>query len=256
MTELSAEAAFAAALVEFQKAMPSITKTQTAKVKTKSGVEYSYDFADLADVTEILTPLLTAQGLAWTAVPTTSEAGFVLRCTLLHVAGYRETGDYPLPDPAQHSPQEIGSAITYARRYALTSLTGVAPSGADDDGQKASGARAASPQPVSALTELKREIVRIGKQIDMDTTEMLSRAFAAQNGGLVLADATETELQGFLDWLLSLKADASEHRKQIAAIFGETLKGETRKDNPQPHAQRSDGPTPEDAAFETEPVTV
>jgi len=35
------------------------------------------------------------------------------------------------------SPQSIGSAITYARRYQLTSMLGIAPAADDDDGQAA-----------------------------------------------------------------------------------------------------------------------
>jgi hypothetical protein len=40
------------------------------------------------------------------------------------------------------TPQQMGSAITYARRYALMAVTGVFPSNEDDDGKAASGAPA------------------------------------------------------------------------------------------------------------------
>src|SRR4051794_5492215 len=69
-----------------------------------------------------------------------TEHGFVLRYSLLHIAGHREDGDFPLPDPARFSSQQIGSAITYARRYSLCAVTGIAPGGDDDDGEKATGA--------------------------------------------------------------------------------------------------------------------
>jgi ERF superfamily len=57
----------------------------------------------------------------------------VLAYSLVHASGEREDGIYPLTGGA---PQEQGSAITYARRYCLCAVTGVAAD-ADDDGQAA-----------------------------------------------------------------------------------------------------------------------
>jgi hypothetical protein len=47
--------------------------------------------------------------------------------------------------PGKVTPQAIGSAITYGRRYGLESLTGVAPEAEDDDGNAGSG-QAAGPK--------------------------------------------------------------------------------------------------------------
>jgi hypothetical protein len=41
------------------------------------------------------------------------------------------------PPPTRGTPQQIGSALTYARRYILCAVTGVAPGGEDDDGKAA-----------------------------------------------------------------------------------------------------------------------
>lgn len=146
---------FAEALAKFQAEMPHVGKGQTAKVKTKSGQDYTYDYADLTVITQIALPLLTAHGFVWTAAPTVTEAGFVLRYQLAHIGGDAVGGDYPLPDPSRSSPQEIGSALTYARRYALCAVTGIAPGGEDDDGKAAANARsrdASAPPP--AATDL------------------------------------------------------------------------------------------------------
>ncbi len=137
-------AAFAVALTEFQLLVPNVSKGQTAHVKSDKG-NFTYDYADLTDITAKVLPLLAKVGLSWSAKPTLAESGFVLAYSLRHSAGHIETGEYPLPDPARNSSQMIGSAITYARRYALTAITGVAPGGDDDDGAKAHDARAAAP---------------------------------------------------------------------------------------------------------------
>lgn len=128
----------AAALASVQANLPEVTKGETAKIEKKTGGYYKYTYADLSAVTRAILPLLGAAGLAWTTKPTLRADGrFVLEYKLLHVSGESETGEYPLSD--RGSPQDIGSAITYARRYALCSVTGIAPDDDDDAAQATAG---------------------------------------------------------------------------------------------------------------------
>lgn len=131
----------AAALALVQTMLPRVAKEHTATVTSqRTGRTHTYDYADLHDVSAVLLPILGAAGLAFTARPTLSESGhLVLLYSLYHVSGEEISGEYPLP--AGGSPQEIGSAITYARRYALCAVTGLAPAGDDDDATAAEQAR-------------------------------------------------------------------------------------------------------------------
>ncbi|RLP68383.1 hypothetical protein D9V30_10360 [Mycetocola reblochoni] len=142
----------AAALAAFQMKIPNVAKGQTADVRSKNGASYKYDYADLSDVTAAVLPLLAAEGLAWVTVPTFSDDGrWMLEYQLLHESGQSIPGVYPLPDPTRTGPQDMGGAITYARRYALCAVTGVAPGGDDDDAGSAQRAGATSaPPPVQA----------------------------------------------------------------------------------------------------------
>ncbi|HEY9354216.1 MAG TPA: ERF family protein [Nocardioides sp.] len=130
----------AAALAAVQAELPRIHKGQTAKVPLKNGGEYSYTYADLADVSAAVLPLLGKHGLAFTAWPTLTGNRFVLRYELLHSSGESKGGEYPLPMDA--GAQALGSAITYARRYCLCAVSGVAPDD-DDDAAAAEAGRAA-----------------------------------------------------------------------------------------------------------------
>jgi len=125
----------ASALVAFQADIPVPTKGSEAKMGT-----YSYDYASLDALTPVIFKKLTDVGLAYTAAPDLTEIGFGLRAQLLHESGESISGFYPLGNP-NNPAQTIGSAITYARRYALLALTGVAPTGEDDDGAKATEAQ-------------------------------------------------------------------------------------------------------------------
>jgi hypothetical protein len=124
---VTAQPELAKALAEVQQALPVISKEQTADTGT-----YSYEYADLTAISKPLLKLLGEHGLSFLAKPTLQDGAFVLAYSLLHVSGEREDGLYPLPTGG--SPQSIGSAISYGRRYCLCAVTGVAPGGSDDDG--------------------------------------------------------------------------------------------------------------------------
>lgn len=136
----------AVALAAVQAQLPKVGKSQTAKVQTNKGPAYSYDYANLADCSRAIMPLLGANGLSFSAKPTMTPNGFVLRYCLRHVSGDEDTGEYPLPDPLHSGAQALGSAITYARRYVLCAVTGLAPDADDDDGAAANTARRTAPQ--------------------------------------------------------------------------------------------------------------
>lgn len=124
----------AEALAMLMMKLPRIEKANKAEVETKSGRPYSYTYADLAQVSRMILPILGELGLSFTAKPTMSGDRFVLAYRLLHVGGQEDTGEYPLPTGG--TPQATGAAITYARRYSLCAVTGVAPED-DDDGAAA-----------------------------------------------------------------------------------------------------------------------
>lgn len=131
----------AEALAAFQAQVPKMSKDERAKVRgeTKDGRSYdkSYDYAGLDQFVEIVEPVLGKHGLSVTSKTTFHGDAFVLEVSLLHKSGERETAFWPLPDPRRAGPQDIGSAMTYGRRYLGWGLTGTFPSGIDDDGAKA-----------------------------------------------------------------------------------------------------------------------
>jgi hypothetical protein len=144
-----------AAIVKLQGMLPKVSKTMSANITKKDGTPGpKYKYADLADVSEAAMPLLSECGLAFTAFPDVDNGLFGLRYTLRHESGERDGGFYLLPDPRNTTPQQVGSAITYARRYSLCSATGIAPDGDDDDASAAqNGYRSAGDAFASASPE-------------------------------------------------------------------------------------------------------
>jgi hypothetical protein len=126
----------AAALAAFQADLPGVGKDSV-------NPHFKSKYADLADMSKAILPALARQGLAFVSLPTMDEhVGFALQYALIHESGGKLEGLYPLP--AGGNEQQKGSAITYARRYCLGAVTGVAAD-EDDDGNAASQAK--QPQP-------------------------------------------------------------------------------------------------------------
>lgn len=126
------------ALLMLQSDPPLLTKNKDGQVgnqKTR--------YADLVQVNAQVLSRLNALGLVWKCRPDLElpDYRFVLRYELKHIAsGTAESGIYPLKG---ENAMQQGSAITYARRYALLAVTGIAAEDEDDDGDMASGRQTA-----------------------------------------------------------------------------------------------------------------
>lgn len=131
MTTTTLPAGINAALADLQTQLPHIAKNNRAEVPTKSGGKYTYQYADLAEISRQLLPLLGKLGLSFTSRPTMAGDQLVLVYELRHISGELIEGVYPLP--VRGTPQEVGSAVTYARRYCLCAVTGLAPDNDDED---------------------------------------------------------------------------------------------------------------------------
>ncbi len=166
-------ATLAAALAAVQAELPKLTKGSTANTGT-----YSYRYVDLADVSATILPLLGKHGLAFTAEPTMDEGGrFVLRYTLMHAAGEQRVGLYPLPSSGK--PQDIGSHITYARRYALCSVTGIAAD-EDDDGKAAQSADIKPERHELSWDWAEQEQLREGFEVEIEQADSAAIADIGQ----------------------------------------------------------------------------
>ena len=100
-------------------------------IMNRTNPHFKTKYADLAAVLNAARKPLSANGLA--IVQTIGDG--VLHTRLLHTSGQWIASEHPLPMSGR--PQEIGSALTYARRYSLSALIGIAAD-EDDDANAAS----------------------------------------------------------------------------------------------------------------------
>lgn len=117
----------------------------TGAMKDKTNPHFKSAYADLASIREACFAQLTKNGIA-VLQPVSADGPSVTVTTLLaHSSGEWICGELTMT-AQQNTPQGIGSCITYARRYALASMVGVAPE--DDDGNAASQTPPSRPQAV------------------------------------------------------------------------------------------------------------
>ena len=174
----------AEALAAAQVLIKAPKKGKEAKIQTKDGGSYGYHYADLADVIEAYREPLSKHGLAVVQPMIQRDGHMVLMTLLLHSSGEWLASEFPIA--AYAKPQEQGSAITYARRYAVSSLLGIAAED-DDDGKRAQDAepRKAEPQPLSAdaaaILTVAAELAQI-IGIDPDTLVQTESEFQGNDG--------------------------------------------------------------------------
>lgn len=194
------ESPLTVSLAAVQADLPVVGKDQKATVKSDKG-SFTYKYANLATVSAAILPLLSKHGLAWTTRPTLDESGkFVLKYEMRHVSGEAIDGAYPLPTTTR--PQEMGSAITYARRYALCAVTGLAPEEDDDNASVAERSASLREEREHAVRQLKEAVWAEAQQrgwiAEDKSYEELSADFTTWNQGGQIEEADEATLEKYL----------------------------------------------------------
>jgi hypothetical protein len=103
-------------------------------VKDSANPFFKSSYADLTSVIKAIKQPFADNGLSYTQFPVSNENGVGVSTRLMHTSGQWLEMEYTLPT-VKKDPQASGSAITYARRYALQSIAGIPT--ADDDAESA-----------------------------------------------------------------------------------------------------------------------
>ena len=119
---------------------------------------FNSKYIPLQVVMDSLKEPLQENGISYTFAVTRADNGYEVSIIVIDIeSGKTETlGVFPI---TELSPQKIGSAISYARRYLLMSVFNIAPE-YDDDGNEASGNKPTLPKkkPVPMKSTLSAEV--------------------------------------------------------------------------------------------------
>jgi hypothetical protein len=121
-------------LDELAKALVAAREVVKHPPRNKVNPHFRNRYADLTAVLDAVVPAFTANGLS---IVQTVDGGQLVT-TLLHTSGQFITSAADIP--AHSNAQQLGSALTYLRRYTVQALAAIAADD-DDDGNVASPKR-------------------------------------------------------------------------------------------------------------------
>ena len=150
----------AIALAKFQGSLEQPSLNSEVKVRTKTGGEYKFKYADLSECKRAAKQPLADNELS---VCQLIEDDYSIRTILLHSSGQWISSKVRMPSNTANA-QSIGSAITYAKRYAFCAILGIVADD-DEDANIASGNSAQKEQPKeqpkkTANSRVKKELTR------------------------------------------------------------------------------------------------
>ncbi len=225
---------------EINELASALSKAQSALEGAEKDAENKYyksSYADLTSIWDACREALTSNNLAVIQTTQIFDEELSLVTTLCHSSGQWVKSFYPVR-PIKDDPQGLGSALTYARRYSLASIAGVAPKGDDDDGE-ASVDHIKAPAP-------KKKPVMTG---DMGLAELRKADHGLQSD---IRACTDIDMFNILKDSKDTKAIIAQIRKDMPTLWngnGGDIKGlsfaldqrEQELKNPKPQVTYTDG---------------
>jgi len=155
-----AEQAFNAAVSRFRAECPAILKTKEAAFATKAGGRAGYKFAPLEEVTKVIDPPLSANGLSYRWDAQTIEGMIAVTCFVFHVDGAQprsSTFTCPISGSSLMSDAQAAAAtVTFAKRQSLQMVLGITTD-EDNDGRRPNPAPDADPAAPKVATREERQ---------------------------------------------------------------------------------------------------
>jgi len=169
-------------MTAMQKIATAFVKAKKAfspALKDKTNPAFRSKYADLGACLEAVNDALLENGIAVYQETHDDATGVTVETVFLHESGETiRSGKFHVP-AAKQDPQGYGSALTYARRYSLTTACGIAPE--DDDG--------------NAGTDAKRREAAQPPATDMSPKAIATRLTAGVKAG---------DAEGACDYLITL----------------------------------------------------
>lgn len=206
--------------------MPAIAKTSTADAG-----RYTYNYAGIGAVFDVVRPRLKEHGLAITQVAVNHDDAVAVTTTIMHSSGEWLTFASLQMTGAPAGVQALGSVITYLRRYSILSILGVATE--DDDGAAAQQ-EIRRPEPentVSAADKARGDITFDKLKMIDDDAKAAVKSLANEHDRKI----TRIELRAYPEWRAHLDAlleELSASRPPAAEVTptGDTQPGDSDVD--------------------------
>lgn len=192
-------------LNELFKAMAQFRANFSQPIKDKKNPFFNSKYVPLENITEAIDKAIEGTGLSYVQYATSEGQDVSVSTMITH-----ESGQYiefePLTLPAVKSdPQALGSAVTYARRYALASVFGVT-SDVDDDANNCSGDKAPKKPSKTHVQTARLKINQLAEKQGLSAEEaeqMILKHFKVKGK---LDNVTNEQITQILNYLKSVES--------------------------------------------------
>jgi hypothetical protein len=172
-----AHEAFTEAMAQFQAVCPVIEKTK--KVLNKDGRTVRYQYAPLDVIISQIQQPLAKSGLSYSWDVKNNPGFMTAVATITHRLGHTQSSEFTIPidmDGFMTAPQKYASAQTFAKRYALCNVLGIATGDEDDDSLATTNEKEA--------LSLKSKIIFLLKELGekTDKPEDIKKAIQTRTG--------------------------------------------------------------------------
>lgn len=181
-------------ITEIAKALAKFQSEVSDPNRTKENAFLKSKYVTLDSLLQAVRPVLASNGLSFLQVPFTGADVVSVTTMLLHESGeWFESDPFTLP-LMKKDPQGVGSVVTYARRYSLSSILGVAWD--EDDDAQSNNETELTKQILHELTEIVET-----KGIPNETVASYIKTTFNKSSSKLL---DITELNQVKSWLMSL----------------------------------------------------
>jgi len=183
---IKAKKAFVVAMAQFKENPPKIKKDSKVDFTSAKGRTF-YNYASLADVTNVLIPSLSKHGLS--ATWRTKQNGKVdVTCVMTHILGHSEETSLAADSDSsggKNSIQAIGSTVSYLQRYTILAICGLSTFENDDDGAGSTAEYITAEQKSTLLDHLNDKSVSEGKLLKVAGVSDIDKITVKQYPGLI-----------------------------------------------------------------------
>jgi hypothetical protein len=166
-----------------------------AAPKSSVNPHFKSKYADLDECWNAAREPLTKNGLSVIQNATTTESGVVLTTMILHSSGQWLRFDGMAAAPKDFSPQGIGAAVTYLRRYGFSAAVGIT-SDEDLDGEDSRESQKQSPAARMAAENRRNRIVKMVRafaEINVSSAEIAAHIKRDSLDDMTAGDFTKVE---------------------------------------------------------------
>ena len=192
------------ALIKFQAECPAIPKDKENPFFKNKDTGKKAMYADLATIIEIVKVPLSNNGLCVTQ----PVHGEILETYLYHVSGQFIKSEMKINNEKNNA-QGFGSGLTYARRYALSSILGITAD-EDDDGNGASANNNANLQNTQSKAK-PAQPVELKFKINLGSKE-------APNYKMLTLDQVPAEQLKQIEWYAANSQNAQQKAAAVAYL--------------------------------------